>query len=361
MKIGSILSKLLAAVLMVGTLVFVQALVTPKYTSGIVEGSLTGEYYAETTPHDVIFIGDCEAYETFSPITLWNGYGITSYVRGSAQQLMWQSYALLEETLAREKPKVVVLSLIAMKYDEPQKEAYNRMTLDGMRWSAAKVEGIRASMMPDEHFLDYVFPLLRFHSRWSELTADDFRYLFAKPKLFHNGYYMRVDVKPVTTIPVGKKLPDYRFGANAMAYLDRITQLCKDKGVQLILNKAPTIYPYWYPEWDQQMVDYAADHDLRYYNFLALSISAKDEIGIDFQTDTYDAGLHLNLSGVEKLSTYFGRILRDDYAVPDRRDDEGLAAVYLEKTAFYDAMRDRQLAELAQYGHLLGIGAQPAP
>ena len=42
-----------------------------------------------------------------------------------------------------------------------------------------------------------------------------------------------------------------------------------------------------------------------------------DEIGIDYNTDTYDAGLHLNLSGAEKLSKYFGKYLTDDLR-PDR-------------------------------------------
>ena len=83
--------------------------------------------------NDVIFIGDCEVYENISPVTLWQEYGITSYIRGSAQQLIWQSYYLLEETLRYETPKVVVFNVLSMKYNEPQNEAYNRMTVDGMK------------------------------------------------------------------------------------------------------------------------------------------------------------------------------------------------------------------------------------
>lgn len=69
-------------------------------------------------------------YTSFSPVELYNKYGITSYIRGSAQQLIWHSYYLLEEMLERENPKIVVYNVLAMKYDEPQKEAYNRMTID---------------------------------------------------------------------------------------------------------------------------------------------------------------------------------------------------------------------------------------
>ena len=67
-------------------LILLQMLLTPKYMDHSPEGALIGEYYENAGGNDVIFIGDCEVYENFSPITLWEEYGITSYIRGSAQQ-----------------------------------------------------------------------------------------------------------------------------------------------------------------------------------------------------------------------------------------------------------------------------------
>ncbi|MDW7659507.1 MAG: SGNH/GDSL hydrolase family protein [Bacillota bacterium] len=355
MKFISITKKLMVLILVIGSLFFLQRLVVPKYVTGIVEGSLIEAYYTEKTGHDVIFVGDCEVYECFSPVTLWNEYGITSFIRGSAQQLIWQSYYLMEETIDYEKPDVFIFNVLAMKYDEPQKEAYNRLTLDGMRLSATKIRAIQASMMPDEKLLDYIFPIFRYHSRWSELNSDDIRYLFGKKPLFHNGYYMRVDVRPVTTVPVGKKLPDYRFGDTAYAYLDQMVELCNANDVALMLIKAPSVYPYWYDEWDEQMVDYADRHGFVYLNFLDLI----DETGIDFQTDTYDTGLHMNLSGAEKLSKYIGPILREQYDVPDRRGDVALSQVWQQKTDFYNRMMAEQYEELERVGYLKSLGARP--
>ena len=189
------------AVIVLASLYLLQRLLMPKYAADVVEGALIAEYYEEEKDHDVIFIGDCEVYENFSPVVLWRDYGINSYIRGSPQQLIWQSYYLLEDTLRYEKPQAVIFNVLAMQYNEPQREAYNRMTLEGMRWSRSKADAIRASMTQEEHFLDYVFPLLRYHSRWSELGAEDVRYMFSSPKVSHNGYYMRVDVKPAENVP----------------------------------------------------------------------------------------------------------------------------------------------------------------
>lgn len=343
---------LLAALL--GSLGLLQNLVMPKYMSGIVEGALIESYYQEEKNHDVIFIGDCEVYENFSPITLWEEYGITSYIRGSAQQLIWQSYYLLEETLKYEKPKVVVFNVLSMKYDTPQKETYNRMTLDGMKLSPAKIKSIQASMLEEENMLSYLVPFLRYHSRWDELTKDDLTYFFNKKDLFHAGYYMRADVKPVETIPEGKPLPDYTFGENSYKYLDMMVKLCKENGIELVLVKAPTIYPAWYDQWDQQMVDYAKANGLNYYNLLEKA----GEAGIDFQTDTYDAGLHLNVFGAEKLSIYFGEILKTEYGLTDRRGDETLATIWQAKTEFYDSMKNEQISDLRQYGKIMTYGQQ---
>ena len=51
-------------------LLLLQALLIPKYMESTQEGALIGEYYANAGGNEVIFIGDCEVYENFSPITL---------------------------------------------------------------------------------------------------------------------------------------------------------------------------------------------------------------------------------------------------------------------------------------------------
>jgi len=340
--VKKILIIITTVIFIFAVLFLIQRLFMPKYVSEVVEGNLIAEYYDDEPDHDVVFIGDCEVYENFSPAVLWDEYGINSFIRGSAQQLIWQSYYLLEDTLKYEKPDVVIFNVLALQYNEPQREAYNRMTIDGMRWSLSKVNSIKASMMEDEEFLDYVFPILRYHSRWSELSSEDVKYMFDREQVSHNGYYMRVDVRPVTTIPEGKVLGDYTFGDNAYKYMDMITNLCKENDIELILIKAPSIYPIWYDEWDEQMVDYANQNGLTYINFLDLI----DETGIDWNTDTYDAGLHMNLSGAEKITRYLGEVLSKEKGLQDRHSEDLLNKSWEDKLAFYNSEKTRMYAEL---------------
>lgn len=332
--------KITATVLVAITGLFLlQRLLVPKYVDGVVEGAFVAEYYREEKKDfDVVFVGDCEVYENFSPVALWEEYGINSYIRGSAEQYIWQSYYMLEDTLRYETPKAVIFNVQSLQFNESQSEAYNRMTLEGMKWSPTKVKAIFASMKEEESFVDYLFPILRYHTRWSELSATDVEYMFAAKPVSHNGYYMRVDVKPAKDVPTGRALSDYSFGDNAWKYLDMMRELCEEKGITLILIKAPSLYPYWYDEYEAQVEEYAKEYNLRYINFLELT----DEIGIDYDTDTYDAGLHMNLSGAEKLSGYIGKVLAEEYDVPDRRDEAELSAIWDEKIAAYEADKEAQ-------------------
>lgn len=354
MMIRTIVRNSIAALLLISILYLLQLLLVPKYMSEIPEGALIAEYYQNKGDNDVIFIGDCEVYENFSPITLWDEFGIPSYISGSGQQLIWQSYYMLEEILRYEKPEVVIFSVLAMQYDQPQSEPYNRLNLDGMRLSWPKIKSIRASMTAEESMLSYIFPLLRYHARWSELTGDDVRYMFKRDPVSHNGYLMRADVRPAQSVPTGRRLPDYQFGENAYRYLDKMVQLCRDHDIELALIKAPSLYPYWYDEWDQQMKEYASENELFYINFLEYI----DDIGLDFNLDTYDGGLHLNVSGAEKLTRYFGPVLQDKYSLADQRSDQELASLWGEKSRIYSEMKTAQYLELEKYGYLKSFGAK---
>jgi len=343
--------KVITAVV-VFTLVFsaVQRLLVPKYASFALEGALVREYYDSTRDHDLILIGDCEVYANFSTIGFWEDYGITSYIRGSPQQLMWHSYYLLEDTLrhARQMPQVVVFNIMSMQYGEPQREEYNRLTLDGMRMSMTKIRAIQASRFEDEDLLSYIFPLLRYKDYWSELSSEDFRYFFRDPKVSIEGFMIRSDTVPVGFIPEPMRRANYQFGDKAYHYLNRMVELTREHGIELVLIKAPNLFPFWYEQWDEQIINFAEENNLLYINFLEYI----DDIGLDFSVHTFNAGLHLNVFGAELMSRYFGEILVDEFGLPDRRGESDTAAVWNEMAEQYHRLISVQLEEIAQTGKI---------
>ena len=417
--------RVVALVLVVALFLSLQELVAPKYASSLFEGSFTSAYYDEKADHQVLMIGDCELYENIDTMTLWDKYGITSYIRGNAQQLPWQSYYLLKEALKKDHPDVVIYSVLPLKYNEPQKEEYNRLALENMKWSLDKVAAIKASMTAEEHFLDYAFPIFRYHSRITQLTEEDWKYYGQKVNHTIAGYYMRIDTAPYELGTWGEENDVGAYtaamkavieenasadaddeegwsaeadeegwsaeaddeegwsaeaddegsdwsadaadedegwstdgdiadeveplGDNAMYYLDKIRSLCEEKGIELLLMKAPSVSPMWYDEWEQQIVEYANTYGLNYINYLNLV----DEIGIDFATDTYDEGLHMNYAGAIKCADYLGNYLVTNYQLKDMHSDSNISKIWSEKAEFQQELIQKQKSELEEFGEIV--------
>ena len=78
-----------------------------------------------------------------------------------------------------------------------------------------------------------------------------------------------------------------------------------------------------------------------------------DEIGIDYSMDTYDEGLHMNLSGAEKCADYLGQYLVEHYGLEDMRSDALLKEEWEKKADFYYELRDKQYEELEEYGEII--------
>ena len=142
------------------------------------------------------------------------------------------------------------------------------------------------------------------------------------------------------TTPLG--LVDSQFAdivwENAPLTTRRLVELCEENGTKLVLIKAPSLSPVWWDQWDAQIVEFAEKNDLLYVNMLEY----QEEIGIDWQTDTYDAGLHLNVYGAEKASRWFGKILVEECGIADRRGDADVAAAWQEKINKYYALKEQK-------------------
>ena len=142
---------------------------------------------------------------------------------------------------------------------------------------------------------------------------------------------MKKEIKPVKNLPTKRALTNYQFGDICYEYLDKITELCKKNNIELILTKAPSIYPYWYEEYDKQLQEYAEKNNVEYINLL----NYVEEIGIDYTQDTYDSGMHLNLYGAKKLSAFFAEFLKNNYSLIDFRKNNDVNKIYEKKLLIY--------------------------
>ena len=333
-KIKSIILFVIKLIVVIFILVVINRLFMPKYISENQDGRITQEYYKEKLNTDVLFVGSSTVYSGVSPVTLWKDYGITSYTRSNSSQTLWISYYMIEEAIKRNKPQLVVQDVGFIKYDDNYaEEACTRKSLDGMKWSSSKVNCINESMSEDENFIDYVFPIFRFHSRWKELTEEDYKSVFYTGTVSHNGHLVNKNKSPELVEHDGyAPKDDTRLGNRNLEYLEKIIKLCQENDVQIMLIKVPSYSDNWSYDYDAQIGEVADKYGVVYNNF----DDESELIGLDYRNDSPDNGSHLNSYGAEKFSKYFGSYILENYDVDNHASDEKYITVWNKKINDYD-------------------------
>lgn len=284
----------------------------------------SGLYELEDQTVDVLYIGSSHVFSSLSPEDIFKAHGITGYVQASSCQRVWQSYYYLQETYETQQPKVVVLDTFMALSGDAQSEAFNREAIDKMKLSPAKIASIRTAVEynPDEEkFMSYFFPLLRFHDRWEELKEEDYVWFVTEQDAPAKGFLARIG-----TVPAEFNGNDYTdteiepavMPENCREYLDKIKKMCEENGSQLVLTKFPTCLwngassaaiRQWSEENDVPFLDYCGDETLR------------NEVSIDWATESLDGGNHLNYAGAMKMTEVFGNYLAENYNFEDKRED----------------------------------------
>lgn len=305
----------------------------PKYIEKNVDGRITAEYYREKTPIDVVFVGSSTVHAGISPMTLYREYGVTAYDHSNSSQVVPISYAVIMDSIKRNKPELVVMDVgFLYQPDDYVDEGSSRKSMDSLKWSKYKSDCIKAIMDPTENYLDYVFPILRFHSRWNDLSIEDFKYWIYKPTISYNGQLLQFD-DDGKDVEFNQYMLDESVRATdrTMSYMQMIADGCKNNGVELLLIKLPLIEGNWNMSLEEQISAFADNNDIAYFSCTDMF----EEIGLDKNTDFTD-GQHMNSYGAEKFSKYLGRYIMDNYNITDRTSNEKIKKVFDLKLEGYE-------------------------
>ncbi len=312
-----------AAVLVVAVVfaMLLGALTKPKFYNDNywpLDVTYQGFYEMEQDSIDVLFLGSSHAIAAFSPQELYDACGIRSFNLGSEEQSLFISYYWLKEALRLQKPKAVVLDLmVAYPYlDTPYNcsEPSIRKALDPMHWSPVKWQAVQElhRMDPQQTLASFVFPVIRYHARWNALTANDIR-LWPAQRTDLKGYAVLSEdyhLQDFVPLKEAEQEPALMHGV-MQQYLDRITALCKDEGIRLILTNTPYLE-------NSSAVHaageaYARKHGLAYIDFNQEELLS--QLQFDFAHDMADAG-HANTFGAVKLTDYIGTVLLENGVQP---------------------------------------------
>ena len=298
--------------LIIGSILFQIATIVlvPKWVGKIDPATprFKGYYAEEPGTIDVLAVGASDVGRGYSPITVWNEYGITSYNLGTSNQTMSLAYYIIKDAMEYQNIKTVVLDMDAAFVTKNAPEGEYRKLFDNMKYSKTKLEALQDPNLKIEDKLSYLFPLLRFHSRWSKLEPKDLKIAQKYTKsTSYKGMAMSNIVKPY----IDKKhyMKDTgeveEISEENKKYIKKIVDLCKEKNVSLLWVEIPSASS-WSAARSKATKDLAKEYGIEF-------IDMNDPLeGFDFdwKTDTADKGNHLNVAGAEKVSKYIVNILK---------------------------------------------------
>jgi hypothetical protein len=298
-KRNIVLFLLLLAVLLAGS----SALVSPSdyeaYDILAVERKVQAMSSEPENSLDVLFLGDSESCDVYSPVQLYGEQGFTSYNTGSRAQRITDAYAILQEELKRQNPKVIVLEVNTL---------FTKNTLFN---TSDEAEMVMEEILPITHYHSF-YKIFRIPEIIAGMNTEYDRASALK------GFWYRKQSVPYT----GRKdymknvTKEVHMSSGAQSYLEKIAALAKEKDIPLLLISSPS--PKNWTEGKKLAISDWAEQN----NVTFIDLNEKlDEIGIDWNTDSLDLGDHVNFNGTLKINQYIGAYLKEQYGLIDHRED----------------------------------------
>lgn len=309
------------AVLLILALYLTNQILFFKYRDGIY--SMQKFYEQEEGTVDVLVLGPSLAYADVNTAVLWKDYGISAFNLAGSIQPMWNTYYYLKEALKYQRPKVIVLeaSIVTMVDDYPDKSRIIKNTV-GMRWSKDKLEAIKVSA-PKEQWGEYLLGYTQYHSRYEELSREDF--LINRGSLQYDnwkGFMCTVNTEKQEARDVSHVVERAELSSKTESYYRKVIELAQEADIPLLIVISP--YPAvseWAQTYYNRASDIADEYGVPFINFNLFY----QELGIDYATDASDT-MHLNYKGNPKYSRYLGEYLVTHYRLKDHRGDEAYAS-----------------------------------
>lgn len=303
-------------------LFLLQSLTYMLRTNGDIKEIFLGFYAEPKDTIDVVMIGSSPVYPFYAAPKLWGEYGFTMYPISSNVQRPKAAVYLVEEALKTQSPELFVFELRMYAYEEgtmADNMAYARGVTDNLKYSWNRIRLINSLVPEVSERYTYYFDIFKYHSNWKTLILPDqytaFRYERLHPL---KGYVMSdkvvygegADYSAVTeqTVIPAEQEESLR---TLLAYLQERN-----------LNALFIVSPMDLDEDMQKKFNYMENIITSYgYDYLNFN-NHYDELDIDFATDYYDGGSHVNASGSEKCTAFLGNYLTEHYALTDRRGDD---------------------------------------
>ena len=281
---------------------------------------MAGIYEEPEDSLDAVYIGSSNCYAFWNPNLAWEEYGITVYPYTCSSQPLIVAEYLIKEARKTQPDAVYVVNINTLGDGSVSDTVMHRL-LDFMPLSKNKLELTDyLCNLADLSFsdrLEYYIPLIRYHDKWAELTADNFSTEINDIKGGNTTSWYLGHVKDVSK--------DYKTSDESheisLALEESINSLldyCDEEDVKIVFVTVPRAEGKLETVQKFNTVNKLITD--RGYPIIDL-MDCPEAANIDPTTDYYNT-THTNIHGALKLTHYISEYLIENYGFEDKRQDE---------------------------------------
>lgn len=292
---------------------------------------------------DVMYFGNSRCNRGVDPTVVDGIAGTYSYNMGIQGLRANHVYVRMQDALKTQSPKLIAIEISTFlpASNQTLEESYGHRTLMSMPMNLDRVfysydlARVIAGDKKDkaDRAIEYFLPLLRFHSRYSELSAGDFVYNTPLTSDFdydekeadacileRRGYTIYTTDKQLEqTTEESYFNQDFseiddvaELDGLSFEYLEKIVAFARENGCELLFFSLPALSAKksgtaTIPIMNYLRACYGEDSDVKF-------LDAHDyikKIGLDYQY--YQNKEHLNRFGAEKFSKFLGEYIKENY------------------------------------------------
>ena len=329
-------------------------------------------YELQDNSAEVVFFGASIISAAMDPFQLYEEQGISSYNLGVMSQPMIGTYYWFKEALKTQNMKLAVIEIKSAGRSSEKAEEKARKSYDYMKWGKNKIQYAldykdfhkEADGTDEEVDLwSYLFPLSLYHTRWSELSYDDYDFFLGKNNSNTKGFsVLSTQFKNSTSFDAEKEAKGKYDGFEVKSndketpnpineeYALKLIKEAKQQGVELLFVRTPDTT--WHEDQHNYIQELADKNNIK---FLDLNLKSNmDKMQFDYSEDAADT-VHVNILGAKKITKFVGQYIADNYKLTDyRKTDNSIKKDFeSQKSNYQAALNEGKLSLITNFDEYL--------
>lgn len=301
---------------------------------------------------DAVLVGTSGMDRYWINSKAYEEHGITLFSMSSDQQPSWMMKHILKEVEKRQDIRLAVIDMRPFigdyKGSTEHQETSARRVLDELPFfSLNRLEAVKTTIEAlqetdpegEHHALSFYLPFVKFHSQWEDqsflLDENDEKF---QPYL---GFFIRdtVSTKGLSEFPVTVKTDEKAAlePVREKALYDLLEYLAKQDYEVLFVDTPHYITEEEYARMNT-LCDILDENGFKYKRYDV------EDGTFNLRAEFYNNG-HVNYWGAERFTELFSQYLKENYNLPDRREDSRCSKVW---NGPYDAVKE-QIAQMLVY------------